>query len=191
MYIVHKVKVKINAVATLTLCTIYKGQWLWKNMGKFADAFTQNSWQALISDTYSFTTIVSEYPRSILKAYLLSRTGNGREQTCRPLPEPRRAPHLFPSARGFAPLSAKQMQILPPCRFRAFFDSTYLDNSSSFARFQNNSVKLLFCGVMPENPLKNAYFVRICKVLCVKKDPAKLLLQGQFYNFVCLLCQKA
>lgn len=43
MYIVHKVKVKISAVATLTLCTIYKGQWPWKNMGKFADAFTQNS----------------------------------------------------------------------------------------------------------------------------------------------------
>ena len=40
MYIVHKVKVKINAVATLTLCTIYKGQWLWKNMGK---TITQNS----------------------------------------------------------------------------------------------------------------------------------------------------
>ena len=126
---VHKVKVKMNAVATLTLCTIYKDQGSWKNMGKFADAFTQNSWQALISDTYSFTTIVSEYPLSILKAYLLSRTGNGREQTCRPLPEPRRATHLFPSARGFAPLSGKQMQILPPCRFRAFFDSTYLDNS--------------------------------------------------------------
>ena len=35
MYIVHKVKVKINAVATLTLCTIYKGQWLyriWENL---------------------------------------------------------------------------------------------------------------------------------------------------------------
>ena len=40
---VHKVKVKMNAVATLTLCTIYKDQGPWKNMGKFADAFTQNS----------------------------------------------------------------------------------------------------------------------------------------------------
>ena len=43
MYMVHKVKVKMNAVATLTLCTIYKGQRLWKNMGKFANVFTQNS----------------------------------------------------------------------------------------------------------------------------------------------------
>ena len=43
MYMVHKVKVKMNAVATLTLCTIYKGQRPWKNMEKLADAFTQNS----------------------------------------------------------------------------------------------------------------------------------------------------
>ena len=27
--------------------------------------------------------------------------------------------------------------------------------------------------------------------LSIKKDPAKLLLQGQFYNLVCLSCYKA
>ena len=33
--------------------------------------------------------------------------------------------------RGFAPLSGKQMQILPPYSFREFFDSTDPDNSRS------------------------------------------------------------
>lgn len=34
MYIVHKVKVKMNAVATLTLCTIYKDQGPMDEYGK-------------------------------------------------------------------------------------------------------------------------------------------------------------
>ena len=68
------------------------------------------------------------------------------------------------------------------------------------ASYQNKG-KRLYNLPVSEKSTKNHYFLSFCLKPPYftaifarfehKKDPAKLLLQGQFYNLVCLLCYKA